>query len=326
MTPATGKAIGSHPLVSIVITTFNQARLLGATIESALAQDYPNFEVIVVDDGSTDDTRGVASGFEGRILYQHQQNQGIAGSRNTGVRLARGKYLAFLDGDDLWDPSKVSAQVRAAELHPEAGLIASNGVQFSGTGIVRDSLLPDSMLTSDTTPTIGRFMETLLAENFIPTTSQVMIPSAVLAEVGESDPRIPRASDYDLYLRIARRWPIALEPRKLTQWRYLPGSASGPIASRVRSYALEESFVVRKLVGSLSAAERAQLKDSLDSKISSLCEVLYQRSADVGRFGAIKGLAPLAGPPVRSRRSLAFIIALLLPRFAVSLLSPILRR
>ena len=92
------------PQVSVVIPTYNQARFVAATVESALAQTYPNVEIIVVDDGSTDDTQAVLSAYRGTVHCIYQQNKGLAGARNTGFLASRGDYLLFLDSDDLMHP------------------------------------------------------------------------------------------------------------------------------------------------------------------------------------------------------------------------------
>ena len=102
-------------LVSVVIPTYNYAHFVTGAVESALAQTYPDREVIVVDDGSTDDTRDRLAPFEGRIRYIHQENQGLSAARNTGIRAARGALVAFLDSDDLWHPEKLAVQARYLE-------------------------------------------------------------------------------------------------------------------------------------------------------------------------------------------------------------------
>ena len=92
-------------IVSVIIPAYNQARFLGEAIKSVLSQTYHNFEIIVVDDGSTDDTPLVASQFAGRINYFRQENQGLASSRNTGIRNSSGHFIALLDSDDQWLPN-----------------------------------------------------------------------------------------------------------------------------------------------------------------------------------------------------------------------------
>jgi len=112
------------PLVSVTVPTYNRWPLVAESIDSVLAQDYPNFEIIVVDDGSTDGTgEHIAATYGDRIEYIWQENQGAAAARNQGIRAARGEYIAFLDSDDTWLPGKLSSQVDALQAHPEAGFV-----------------------------------------------------------------------------------------------------------------------------------------------------------------------------------------------------------
>src|SRR5258705_8394034 len=120
------------PLVSVVVTTYNHAPYILAALQSVLDQTWRDYELLVVDDGSTDGTLDQISRCRGPISLIAQKGRGVAGSRNTGIRQARGELLAFLDGDDLWEPDKLAHQVAAAQEHPDAGLTAVNGVQFSG--------------------------------------------------------------------------------------------------------------------------------------------------------------------------------------------------
>ncbi len=118
-----------HPLVSVVIAVYNGAAYLGEAIESVLAQDYSPIEIIVVDDGSTDETPAVCGRFP-TLRYHYQANQGSAIARNAGVALAQGEYLAFLDHDDLWLPEKTSRQVAALQALPGVDIVFSEMEQF----------------------------------------------------------------------------------------------------------------------------------------------------------------------------------------------------
>src|ERR687898_3616338 len=109
--------VEAAPLVSVVIPCYNQARFLGEAIESVLAQSYPHFEVIVVDDGSTDNTSEVAASYAG-VRYIRQENQGLAGARNAGIRRSRGSYLVFLDADDRLLADALEAGLASLEEHP----------------------------------------------------------------------------------------------------------------------------------------------------------------------------------------------------------------
>src|SRR5690349_2852214 len=116
----------AEALVSVVIPTFNRAYCIAQTIDSALAQTHENIEVLVVDDGSKDNTAElIAEKYkrEPRVRYLPQKNQGVAAARNYGLSAARGEYIALLDSDDLWLPWKIAAQVRCLEALPEAGMV-----------------------------------------------------------------------------------------------------------------------------------------------------------------------------------------------------------
>ncbi|HST08346.1 MAG TPA: glycosyltransferase family A protein, partial [Gemmatimonadaceae bacterium] len=122
-------------LVSVVIPTYNRARILGRAIESALGQTYPNIQVVVADDGSSDATSTVAERYGSRVTYCRQANAGVSAARNFGMRHARGEFIAFLDSDDCWSPWKVEAEVAALTRNREAGLVWTDmsGVDEGGT-------------------------------------------------------------------------------------------------------------------------------------------------------------------------------------------------
>lgn len=111
------------PIVSVIIPTYNSANLVVDAIDSVLAQTYKDYEIIVVDDGSTDNTRKVLQSYGNQIKYLYQENAHISVARNHGFRVSTGKYIAQLDADDLWLPDKLEKQMKVAEQHPDAGLI-----------------------------------------------------------------------------------------------------------------------------------------------------------------------------------------------------------
>src|SRR3954453_12452168 len=121
------------PLVSVIIPVYNGARYLGAALESVFAQTYRNFEVIVVDDGSVDDSGVIAQSFPD-VHYIHQTNQGVAAARNHGIEAARGGYFAFLDQDDLWTADKLKLQIEYLLTHPEVGYTLTQQKYFLDPG------------------------------------------------------------------------------------------------------------------------------------------------------------------------------------------------
>ena len=109
-----------NPLVSVILPTYNRAWTIADAIESVLQQDYPHIELIVIDDGSTDDTQKLLSAYEDEMILLEQANKGVSAARNNGIRKSRGELIALLDSDDAWDPQKVSCQVSFFEKTPDA--------------------------------------------------------------------------------------------------------------------------------------------------------------------------------------------------------------
>ncbi|WP_172834090.1 glycosyltransferase family 2 protein [Nitrospira japonica] len=232
------------PFVSVIISAYNLGWCIEDTIRSVLAQTYQDFEVIVVDDASTDDTETRVAGFGDRIRYvRHASNQGTvrnaegAPTRNTGVRHSRGELLAFLDGDDLWEPEKLAVQIEAARRYPDAGMIAVDGIQFnSSNGMIITPTLFNGIVKEYETLPYGAMLSAslylpMLHHCLIETPSQVIIPKQVLDRVGLFHEG-GGSSDYDMFIRVAARFPIILIKQSLVRYRYQPSSWSGQIDRR----------------------------------------------------------------------------------------------
>jgi glycosyltransferase involved in cell wall biosynthesis len=267
----------SQPSVSVVITTYNQAEYIVETVLSALNQTYAHREVIVVDDGSTDETGARLAPFRDRVALIRQDNQGVAASRNTGVRAAKGELIAFLDGDDLWEPDKLAVQVAAYQAHSGSGLIVVDACMFSGTEVLTKSTLPwgTTLSADEGAVSAGRFYDDLLKDQIIYTTSQVMIPARVLEAVGPSDGRFKFASDYDLYLRIASQYDITFVRQVLTRWRYLATSASGPSEFRRFRYLAEDVAILKKHLRITSRTCRPLVREIMQKKTFVACQDAY---------------------------------------------------
>ncbi|TVQ04201.1 MAG: glycosyltransferase family 2 protein [Balneolaceae bacterium] len=126
------------PLVSVVIPVYNGARYLGDALDSVFNQSYPLMEVIVVDDGSTDQSSMIAKGYPG-VRYLYQSNQGVSAARNSAINIAKGEFIAFLDADDIWKPEKLTRQMNFMLKNPEILITGTNAVNF----LEPDTLLPD---------------------------------------------------------------------------------------------------------------------------------------------------------------------------------------
>lgn len=196
------------PKVSVIIPTFNRASYVCEAIDSVLAQTYQDLEIIVVDDGSTDDTLPVLETYGERLRLLRQKNSGPAVARNRGIFAARGEYIAFLDSDDLWVPSKLEKQVAVLDSEPEIGLVYTDC--FKGKSL-EDITNGSGGCYAEWAPQSGDIFGQLTRLNLVATPS-VLVRFAVLRRVGIFDPLLRRGEDYDLWLRIAH----------VTKARFLP--------------------------------------------------------------------------------------------------------
>lgn len=200
-----------RPLVSVIIPSYNRAGLLRRALASVAAQTYPHdlIETIVVDDGSTDDTRAVVAREFAGVRYIHQANAGVSAARNRGLREASGGVLAFLDSDDLWLPEKLAAQVDKLTAHPELGLVVTDVLRRNINGA------QDTLRRRDTIPSDGFALHTIAAHPAL-VPSSVAMRRDVYEELGGFDPQLRTAEDIDYMLRVARLYPIGVIEAPLT--------------------------------------------------------------------------------------------------------------
>lgn len=194
-----------NPTVSVVIPTYNTAKYISEAIESVLAQTYKDFEIIVVDDGSTDNTKEVLQPCIEQIRYIYQGNGGRASARNTGIKAARGRYVAFLDSDDMWTPGKLEKQVDIMEGNENIDFLFGDKQRFSddGTTIISsmfkkhhydETFFGDPLYVRDA-------HKKLLETSFIPT-GTVIMRKECFDKSGLFDETI-YTEDYEFWLRIA---------------------------------------------------------------------------------------------------------------------------
>jgi len=237
----------ASPLVSVVIAAYNAARYLPETLDSALAQTHANREIIVVDDGSTDDTAARVAPYRSRITYVRRTHGGLAAARNAGLRMVRGDYIALLDADDLWKPEKLAVQLDVARRHQGSGLIVCDGDQFDGAAVLDPRLfsreLARALDASSDGEVTGYFHRAFVEGSSIKCPAQTLIPRRVMEELG---PFVDSgAQDYDYYLRITQRFPVSLHSHSLVRWRYRPDSMSGPMERRHFVWPLDTLPVLR---------------------------------------------------------------------------------
>ncbi|HZT44223.1 MAG TPA: glycosyltransferase [Chthonomonadaceae bacterium] len=208
---------GKPSLVSIIIPCYNQGPLLAEAIESALAQTYPQIEVIVVDDGSTDNTSLIARRYRDRIHYLYQPNAGLSAARNAGLAIARGVYVNFLDSDDRLLPDKIAQQVPLLDEDPALGLVYCRHFLTDAQGIRR----PAEALEAHR----GEVYHALRRGNFL-AVHTALVRRACVEEAGGFDPKLRSLEDWNLWLRIARRYRFDFVDAPLVEYRDLGDSMS----------------------------------------------------------------------------------------------------
>ncbi|MBD2387134.1 glycosyltransferase family 2 protein [Cylindrospermum sp. FACHB-282] len=211
------------PTVSVIIPTYQRGHIVSQAINSVLAQTYSDYEIIVINDGSQDNTSQVLAQFSDhhRITAIHQANQGLSAARNAGIRSAKGKYIAFLDDDDLWEPQKLEKQISVLEANPGIGLIYSDSLFFSD----KRGLFPGSYNTAFPTPNL-QVLWTLFRYNYIPVLT-VIVRRDCLDKVGLFDETLRCCEDYDLWLRVIEKFPIYFLNQPLARYRQSPNNISG---------------------------------------------------------------------------------------------------
>ena len=202
--------------ISAVIPAYNNAAFIAEAITSILIQSMPVYEIIVVDDGSSDNTFAVVSGFMANIRYHKQDNRGPAAARNQGIKMARGDWIAFLDADDQWTPDKIKKQLIALAGYPELHLIAGDMAEIDqANNIVTPSVLAKHGLLASYIKNQGRpiakALTKLLAKNFIPTGTVLVLRETLLA-VGLFNETIHYGEDLELWAKIAADYPISCLP------------------------------------------------------------------------------------------------------------------
>jgi glycosyltransferase involved in cell wall biosynthesis len=263
--------------VSVIMPAYNVERYITEAIKSVLNQTYQNYEIIVVDDGSIDNTRQVldeflsSKGFQieetngrntqyairnTRIRYFYQQNQGPAVARNRGVREANGEYIAFLDADDLWLPQKLEKQMNKFKKDSEYGLIHTNRIRIDLNGnpqLTKQRVIPE-----------GQIFEELLKGNFI-CCSSVLVKKSCFDVVGllDESKEVNKAEDYDMWLRIAYRYKCGFINLPLVKYRVNP---NGHCRSNIKAaYDAQKAVFLKNL--SYYEGDREKIKREIFYKM-----------------------------------------------------------
>lgn len=243
-------------MISVVIPTYNRCAFLRDAVNSVLCQQGVVFELIVVDDGSTDDTRKLVESYGPAVKYLHQSNSGVSAARNKGLETASGEWLAFLDSDDFWLPGKLRSQLDYLAANPTLKLCQTeelwirNGLRWN----------PRKYHTKPSGYCFPQLLERCLVSP-----SAVVIHREVFADVGLFDEDLPACEDYDLWLRIGCRYPIGLLSRPLIVKR---GGHSDQLSSSISildKYRIAALFKIL-FSDSLSPSQQGLVLQTLEKK------------------------------------------------------------
>lgn len=248
----------SAPLVSVIIPTYNSRQFVCQAIDSVLAQTIKDYEIIVVDDGSTDDTRQVLENqYCGRIQYVYQENKERSAARNRGISLARGDYVAFLDADDSWLPKKLEAQLRLAKLAPQLGLIYGYANVVTDAGVVVWTM-GNYSFESDVLD--GDLFEWFILCHSVPTPT-VMVKRKCFETVGYFDENVTYCEDWDMWMRVAAKYPVGHVSKVVANYRvyhkFIPALYDKYDFQAKSKYVIEKALQVRPIA---NAALRAKAK------------------------------------------------------------------
>ncbi|MCK5551764.1 MAG: glycosyltransferase [Deltaproteobacteria bacterium] len=255
------------PVLSVVIPTYNRLPKVKDAIESVLSQTYRDFEFWVVDDGSTDGTGEALRAFGNKIKYISQDNRGASAARNLGARVSRGKYLAFLDSDDLWEPEKLEIQVKCMKENPQFPLCYTDEIWIR-KGIRVNPKKRHGKYS-------GWIFEKCLPLCIISPSSALM-RRALFEETGGFDETLPVCEDYDFWLRVTCRYPVLFIDQKLIVKK---GGHGDQLSIRSWGNDRYRIMALEKLLSSqnLKAEEKRMAAEELVRKSYILSRGFYKR-------------------------------------------------
>jgi glycosyltransferase involved in cell wall biosynthesis len=252
-------------MLSVIIPTYNRAAWLEEAIHSVLEQDHfldsPDFELLVVDDGSQDHTRELVAALGSPVRYLYQEHRGVSAARNTGLEAAAGEFVAFLDSDDLWKPQKISRQLAFMRKHPESVCCCTEEIWIRHGRFVN----PRKKHKKHSGWVFDKFLPLCLLS-----LSSALFQRSVFEEIGGFDEDLPACEDYDLGLRLAHRYPVDFLAEPLIVKR---GGHADQLSKKYWGMDRFRVKAIQKALNmDLSPQERAFALEELQKK----CHVLIQ--------------------------------------------------
>ena len=203
-----------NPLISVIIPAFNHEEFIGEALDSVLDQTYRNLEVIVVDDGSTDNTKEVLKRYEEEIKYIYQQNRGVSSARNRGIAISRGEFIAFLDADDIWLPEKLEVQLNLMEGEGSIGLVGCGryGMDYSGNTM-------EGLLGKNYSNHVEFLNQLLIGNIFRGGSTGAFVKKECFEKVGLFDESMRFGEDWDMWIRIAKLYKVRFVDKPMVKVR-----------------------------------------------------------------------------------------------------------
>lgn len=241
------------PEVSVIIPTYNSAHYLMQAVESVLSQTFRDLEILVIDDGSTDETEVVMRQYGAPVRYIRQRNSGVSAARNRGIAESRGRYIAFLDADDTWYPHKLERQLAALDKHRGYQLC------YSAFTLATADLTPIRVVQSRRFG--GAVEDLLLRGNVVGSICSVLCKRSLFKVVGDFDPSLSQCADWDMWLRLATQTEFLYMDEPLVTYRQHDSNMSRKVSLLEHDSLrlLEKGFAMPGITDSLRARRRVAL-------------------------------------------------------------------
>lgn len=278
------------PVISVVIPAYNAERTILETVQSVLEQSFSDFELIIINDGSTDKTLELLSLIkDSRIKVFSYQNGGLPVARNRGIERSTGQFISFLDADDLWTSDKLECQLLALQAAPNAGVAYSWTCNMSATG---DSFYPGHSVSYS-----GDVYPKLLVSNFIASGSNCLIRREAIDFAGRFDAFLKSYEDWDYWLRLASSWSFVVVPKYQILYRQSPGAMSSRI-DVMQEYGL---IVIEKAFQSAPNSLKSLKRQSLSTNyqyLAGMCLININEKEKLRKAGENLRKAIYSYPPI----------------------------
>ena len=251
-----------EPIVSVIIPTYNRYNFIKEALNSVFSQTYKKLEVIVVDDGSTDETEKITGEFPEIIYLSHKKNMGVAAARNTGIKASSGEFITFLDSDDLWLPEKIEKQVDFFKKNPDYPVVQTEETWIKNGKKVN----PRKIHKKEGGYIFERSLKLCLISP-----SAVMMKRELFDEVGLFDENLKAAEDYDLWLRITWKYPVGLLPEPLV---IKQGGHKDQLSRTTRVIDRYRIIAMKKLLLNTPLSE--EQKEVVIRELKNKCRIVYQ--------------------------------------------------